>query len=80
MDKKVEKIETNLPLEPKLIKVAAYCRVSTEKDAMLNSLYSQINYYSKLIQSHSEWKYCGVYADEAMTGTKESRKKLSKIN
>lgn len=58
---------------PKVMKVAAYARVSTDKDAMLHSLSSQVSYFSKLIQSHDSWKYVGVYSDEGMTGTKISR-------
>ena len=59
---------------PNLKRVAAYARVSTGKDAMLHSLSAQVNYYSSLIQSHSGWKYAGVYSDEAFTGTKADRK------
>ena len=58
---------------PKLTRVAAYARVSSGKDAMLNSLSAQVSYYSELIQKHSDWKYAGVYADEAVSGTKDNR-------
>ena len=58
---------------PKLVKVAAYARVSSDKDAMLHSLSSQVSYFSKMIQSHDSWKYVGVYSDEGMTGTKIKR-------
>lgn len=68
----ITKIEKT-PSIPKLKRVAAYARVSTEKDAMLHSLYQQVSYYSELIQSHIGWEYAGVYADEAKTGTKDSR-------
>lgn len=54
-------------------RVAAYARVSSGKDAMLHSLAAQVSYYSSMIQSHSDWQYCGVYSDEAMTGTKKER-------
>lgn len=53
--------------------VAAYARVSSAKDAMLHSMSAQVSYYSNLIQKHDEWEYVGVYADEAVTGTKDSR-------
>ena len=52
---------------PKLVRVAAYARVSSDKDAMLHSLSSQVSYFSKMIQSHDSWKYVGVYSDEGMT-------------
>jgi DNA invertase Pin-like site-specific DNA recombinase len=40
---------------------------------MLHSLAAQVSYYSQYIQSHHGWAYCGVYVDEALTGTKEQR-------
>lgn len=59
--------------QPKLLRVAAYARVSSGKDAMLHSLSAQVSFYSSLIQNHSGWIYCGVYSDEAITGTKGQR-------
>ena len=59
--------------QPKLLRVAAYARVSTGKDAMLHSLSAQVSFYSSLIQSHGDWLYAGVYTDEAITGTKDQR-------
>ena len=64
---------------PKSLKVAAYARVSCGKDAMPHSLSAQVNYYSNLIQNHSGWTFCGVYADEAKTGTKDSRENLQRL-
>lgn len=63
--------------EPK--RVAAYARVSSGKDAMLHSLSAQISYYSDLIQHTPGWQYVGVYADEAMTGTKDSRDNFQRL-
>lgn len=76
------KTVTKVPHKPSLakqIKVAAYARVSTGKDAMLRSLSSQVSYYSKFIQSHEGWQYIGVYADEALTGTKDNRENFQKL-
>ena len=64
---------------PKLKRVAAYARVSSGKDAMLHSLSAQVSYYSNLIQNHSGWQYVGVYADEALTGTKENRENFQRL-
>ena len=72
---------TLVPTIPKPIRkkrVAAYARVSTEKDAMLHSLSSQVSYYNELMQSNPEWEYSGVYADESKTGTKDSRVESSR--
>ena len=76
------KVVTKIAPKPKLaqqIKVAAYARVSTGKDAMLHSLSSQVSYYSKLIQGHEGWQYVGVYADEALTGTKDTRENFQRL-
>jgi len=64
---------------PKLIRVAAYARVSSGKDAMLHSLSAQVSYYSDYIQNHPGWQYCGVYADEAFTGTKDNRENFQRL-
>ena len=68
-----------LPKMPKLLNVAAYARVSSGKDAMLHSLSAQVSYYSEKIQKHPGWKYCGVYADEAITGTKADRDQFQEL-
>ena len=64
---------------PRMQNVVAYARVSSGKDAMLHSLSAQVSYYSRMIQHHPVWKYCGVYADEAITGTKDSREQFQKL-
>ena len=64
---------------PKLKRVAAYERVSCGKDAMLHSLSAQVSYYSDLIQNHSGWQYVGVYADEALTGTRDNRENFQRL-
>ena len=73
---------TQVPFAPILKKrkrVAAYARVSSGKDAMLHSLSAQISYYSDMIQKHSGWEFAGVYADEAKTGTRDSRENFQKL-
>ena len=73
MERKVTRVEFRIPAQPKAKRVAAYARVSSGKDAMLHSLSAQVSYYSDFIQGHSGWVYCGVFADEALTGTKDDR-------
>ena len=78
----MEKTVLKLPSQPslqRLINVAAYARVSTGKDAMLHSLAAQVSYYSDLIQKHPGWRYAGVYADEAVTGTKDNRAEFQRL-
>lgn len=69
---KVEKIAPRF-VPPSRKRVAAYCRVSAEKDSMLHSLASQVSYYRGLISGNPEWEFAGVYADEGISGTKEDR-------
>lgn len=64
---------------PTLTKVAAYARVSSGKDEMLHSLAAQVSYYSNYIQLHHGWSFGGVYTDEAMTGTKNSRPEFKRL-
>lgn len=79
MTKRVNKIEAAMPqLKPKK-RVAAYARVSSGKDAMLMSLSAQVSYYSELIQKNPDWEYTGVYSDEALTGTKDTRENFQKL-
>ena len=46
---------------------------------MLHSLSAQISYYSAYIQKQPEWLYCGVYVDEAVTGTKTERPDFQRL-
>ena len=78
MDRIVQKVKFP-PRQPKLKRVAAYARVSSGKDAMLHSLAAQVEYYSNYIRRHPGWEYVGVYADEAKTGTKDSREQFQQL-
>lgn len=75
----VRRVEQLVPSLPNKKRVAAYARVSSGKDAMLHSLSAQISYYSTYIQKNSNWEYAGVYADEAMTGTKNNREEFKRL-
>ncbi len=62
-----------------LLRVAAYARVSTGKEAMLHSLAAQTDYNSNLIMDHNGWRFAGIYADEAYSGTKEQRPEFQRM-
>ncbi len=79
MNRIVKQKSFSVPQMPKLTRVAAYARVSSGKDAMLHSLSAQVSYYNDLIQHHPGWIFCGVYADEALTGTKADRENFAKL-
>ena len=63
----------------KKTRVAAYARVSSGKEEMLHSLSAQVSYYNNLIQSKPEWELAGVYADEAETGTRDTRPEFQRL-
>ena len=77
MTRKIEQVRFAADA-PKKKRVAAYARVSSGKDAMLHSLSAQVSYYSDYIQKHG-WEYAGVYADEALTGTKDNRENFQRL-
>ena len=79
MEKAVVQINQNAKETKVFKRVAAYARVSSGKDAMLHSLAAQIDYYKKLILSNPTWKFAGVFADEAKTGTKEDREQFQEL-
>lgn len=79
MERTIKKIVFPVQEAPKLTRVAAYARVSSGKDAMLHSLSAQVSYYNELIQRHPGWVFCGVYADEALTGTKADRENFTRL-
>jgi len=59
--------------------VAAYARVSDAKDAMLNSLAAQVEYYTTYIKSTPGWSFAGVYTDKGITGTKAARPEFQRL-
>ncbi|HIQ87264.1 MAG TPA: recombinase family protein [Candidatus Scatomorpha gallistercoris] len=78
MPRTVTQIQFPTPI-PKARRVAAYARVSSDKDTMLHSLAAQVDYYSTYIRHHPGWAYVGVYADEAKTGTRDSRENFQRM-
>ena len=59
----------------KKLRVAAYCRVSTDQDDQRNSLASQRLYFKEYIHGHPEWKLVQVFADEGITGTSTRKRR-----
>ena len=55
-------------------RVAAYARVSTEKDEQTNSYEAQVNYYTNYIQANPEWVFVGIYSDAGITGTSTKKR------
>ncbi|MGE4284764.1 MAG: recombinase family protein [Clostridia bacterium] len=65
LHRKTDQENRNIPL----IRVAAYCRVSTDKESQQSSLETQITSFQERIKLHPGWELAGVYADEGLSGT-----------
>ena len=61
--------------ETKRIRVAAYCRVSTDEDEQLNSFENQVDYYTRYINDNPAYDMAGIYADEGISGTNTKKRK-----
>ena len=55
-------------------KVAAYARVSTDREEQQNSYDAQVDYYTQFIQRNPEWEFVEVYAYENVTGTNTKKR------
>ena len=66
--------------KPAILRVAAYCRVSSDSSDQLHSYAAQIRYYTDMIQNHDGWELVDVYADEGITGTRmDKREDLNRL-
>lgn len=70
----VTKIEANPLLQKKcaedgVLRVAAYCRVSTDSEDQLESYNAQVSHYTEAIMKNPKWRFVKIYADEGITGT-----------
>jgi len=74
--KKVTKIAQNTAdfTEQSKLRVAAYCRVSTDSEEQLVSLETQIKHYESYINANPDWEFAGLYYDEGITGTKKEKR------
>lgn len=76
----VELIKANDPFDSsskrriERLRVAAYCRVSTDDEDQIKSYNSMVQHYTDLIKNNKEWVFAGVYADRAITGTKVDKR------
>ena len=84
-----QKKVTFIPADPKFerkdirkqhLRVAPYCRVSTDKDEQLSSYEAQIEYYTAKVNGNPDWTMVRLYADEGKTGTStKKRKEFNKL-
>ena len=60
------------------LRVAAYCRVSTDKEDQLHSLAAQQAYFEGYIARHG-WRCAGIFADEGLSGTTLRRPRFAEL-
>ena len=56
------------------LKVAAYCRVSTDDEEQETSYEAQIGYYTEKIKNNPEWTLASIFADEGISGTQAKKR------
>ena len=56
------------------LRVAAYCRVSTDQEEQESSYEAQISYYTEKIGKNNDWQMAGIFADEGITGTQAKKR------
>ena len=56
------------------LRVAAYCRVSTELEEQESSYEAQVEYYTRKIQETENWKLAGIYADDGKSATNTKKR------
>ena len=61
--------------KPKL-KVAAYCRVSTDSEEQATSYDAQVEHYTEFIRKNPEWEFAGIYADDGINGTNTKARRV----
>ncbi|NBI64781.1 recombinase family protein [Clostridiales bacterium] len=76
----IELIKANNPIDGSAkrkiekLRVAAYCRVSTDDEDQIKSYNSMVKHYTDLIKNNKAWIFVDVYADKAITGTKVDKR------
>lgn len=56
------------------IRVAAYCRVSTDSEEQETSYAAQVSHYTEYIKSKPEWQMVEIYADDGISGTNTAKR------
>ena len=55
--------------EPPKLRVAAYCRVSTQEEQQVGSFDMQIHHFTKRIEANPQWELVEIYQDEGISAT-----------
>ena len=62
---KLSSAQIDLPLELQHLRVAAYCRVSTEQEEQSSSIELQELHYTQLISENPNWTNAGIFSERA---------------
>lgn len=57
------------PAPFKKLRVAAYCRVSTQEEQQVGSFEMQVHHFTKRIEANPEWEMVEIYQDEGISAT-----------
>ncbi|WP_313527729.1 recombinase family protein [Anaerotignum sp.] len=68
------KYDTQIRVEQKTLRVAAYCRVSTLLEQQEGSYEAQLDYYTNKINSNPNWKCAGIFADDGKSATQTNKR------
>lgn len=68
-------VKTERDVRKQKLRMAAYCRVSTDSEDQLNSYNSQIKYYTSIIEENPNWTMAGIFADEGLSGGSTKKRK-----
>ena len=66
--------DNSIKLTERKLRVAAYCRVSTELEEQENSYRAQVEYYTKKIEETPNWINAGIYADDGKSATNTKKR------
>ena len=75
---RIEEIPAS-PKKPKVTRVAAYARVSSDKDAAFHSLEAQTEYYQNYIAARPDWELVAIYSDNGISGTTIHRPEFQRM-
>ena len=67
------------PTERSITRVAAYARVSADKDAAFHSLEAQTEYYEEYVKAHPGWELVDIYSDNGISGTITKRPEFQRL-
>ena len=70
-----ERLNQERKISDKKKRVAAYCRVSTDKEDQTNSFESQQRYFKEYIERNPHWELYKIFAEEGISGTNTKKRK-----